>query len=66
MSFQKCPVCYGTGVSPLPGTYSNIPVCPVCRGQRIISEVTGNPPTQNSTLKLNQDGSNIQSRESQV
>jgi len=49
MSFQKCPICNGTGASSLSGTYSEIPVCPTCGGQRIISEITGLPPQKVNT-----------------
>jgi hypothetical protein len=42
--WQNCPLCKGTGIDPSPGTYSSIPQCPICKGQRIISEVTGLPP----------------------
>lgn len=43
--FQKCPVCNGSGISPVPGTYSGIPICPTCNGVRIISQITGMAPT---------------------
>lgn len=43
--WQKCPVCEGTGVSPIGGTYSNIPSCPTCMGARIISQINGLPPS---------------------
>ena len=45
MSWQKCPVCNGTGKnyngSPIA---SSAPLCPTCNGHRIISELTGQPP----------------------
>jgi hypothetical protein len=44
MSWQKCPICEGTGVYPGPGTFSNVPTCPTCKGKRIISTVSGQPP----------------------
>lgn len=44
MSFQKCPVCEGTGQVPRFGTN---PVCHVCNGHGIIDEVTGQPPLSN-------------------
>ncbi len=42
--WQKCPICNGTGVSPISGSYSSIPTCPTCQGKRIISEINGLPP----------------------
>ena len=73
MSWQKCPICDGYG------TYS-ISICPTCKGERIISELTGLPPTQNSiqviepavwpaqsiNSKINSNVSHIQTTESQV
>lgn len=45
MSWQKCPICNGTGIDPGPNnTMSTCPVCTVCNGKRIISEVNGLPP----------------------
>jgi hypothetical protein len=39
MSWQKCPICEGTGV------YNSISSkCPTCEGKRIISELNGLPP----------------------
>lgn len=49
--WQNCPLCKGTGFDYSPGTYSNIPECPVCKGQRIISEVTGLPPRKEVDIK---------------
>lgn len=45
MSFQKCPICNGTGDDPfvLELPRSTWP-CPTCKGTRIISELTGLPP----------------------
>ena len=40
MSWQKCPVCNGTGKS-----YKGLEVCPTCKGHLILSELTGKPPT---------------------
>ena len=45
MSFQKCPVCEGTGNDPFvtTGSFTSYS-CPTCKGTRIIDEVTGLPP----------------------
>lgn len=45
MSWQKCPICNGTGDNPfvLELPRSTYP-CPTCKGARIISELTGLPP----------------------
>jgi hypothetical protein len=44
--WQKCPICDGTGKnyngSPIA---SSAPFCPTCNGHRIISELTGKPPS---------------------
>ena len=68
MSFQKCPLCNGTGLSPFPNMYSSntSSPCPTCEGHRIIDDKTGKPPTQPSTQTTTQDVSNIQTGESQV
>lgn len=50
MSWQKCPLCKGSGVDPNPGTYASIPICDVCKGAKIISELTGLPPNNTMTL----------------
>jgi DnaJ-class molecular chaperone len=45
MSWQKCPVCNGTGKNygaSEGGIYNSN--CPTCNGHRIISELTGKPP----------------------
>lgn len=73
MSWQKCPICDGYGTN-------SISICPTCKGERIISELTGLPPTQNSiqviepavwpaqsiNSKINSNVSHIQTTESQV
>jgi hypothetical protein len=53
MSFQKCPVCDGTGIDPHCTIASTtLPVCPVCKGSRIIHSVTGTPgPTMTEKEK---------------
>lgn len=50
MSFQKCPVCNGTGLDP--SSIGLVP-CPVCRGARIIDELTGQPPYKETTVSTN-------------
>lgn len=40
MSYQKCPVCHGSGEHPK----HPMTVCPVCKGACIINEKTGRPP----------------------
>ena len=43
--WQKCPMCNGTGSDPSWLVHDgNIPKCPVCKGERIINELTGKPP----------------------
>ena len=44
--WQKCPICNGTGkTGEKLGYYSIKPNCSVCQGTKIISEVSGFPPT---------------------
>jgi hypothetical protein len=67
--WQTCPVCKGVGKVPYPGISSTAGIsvlCTVCRGMKIISELTGKPPGEISTQKPTQDDSNIPSPESQV
>ena len=55
--WQKCPMCNGTGSDPSWLVHNgNIPKCPVCKGERIINELTGKPPfkiniDKNKTIK---------------
>jgi len=42
--WQKCPQCQGSGVEPTIGIHSNIPICTVCDGHKIISQLNGLPP----------------------
>lgn len=51
--WQKCPMCNGTGSDPSWLVHNgNIPKCPVCKGERIINELTGKPPKSNKTETL--------------
>ena len=62
MSYQKCPTCGGTGkeviipeinytVGDFPNNFQ-LKVCSVCNGYKIISELTGLPPSSgNNTTK---------------
>lgn len=38
MSYQKCPICQGTGLTHLGQK------CSTCNGTKLISEITGLPP----------------------
>lgn len=44
--WQKCPICNGMGISPIPHGMNTTPQCPTCLGARIISEISGLPPVQ--------------------
>jgi DnaJ-class molecular chaperone len=49
--WQKCPICNGTGIN-----YNTLPsltsaVCTVCKGTKIISELTGLPPNNFEVIK---------------
>ena len=44
MSWQRCPICDGTGVTTESYTGSTITMCKVCDGHMIISTLTGKPP----------------------
>jgi len=54
MTYQKCPICEGTGMF-TPHTIVNVPLppCPVCKGKSIIHTDTGLPPAEinNKTWK---------------
>lgn len=45
MSYQKCPICYGAGYT---NRYFPNDLCPTCNGKRIICELTGKPPKEES------------------
>jgi hypothetical protein len=48
MTYQKCPICDGSGMIPEPYTATTVfnpkVKCPTCKGARIISSMTGLPP----------------------
>lgn len=46
--YQKCPICNGTGQGS--GTNSRQIPCSVCKGHKIISEVTGQPPPTSQSI----------------
>lgn len=52
MSFQKCPVCDGSGVTYYPLSSTSSAVCETCNGSRIISEVTGLPPSTSNQVQV--------------
>jgi len=55
--WQKCPNCEGSGVnldafsSLYAGTTNTHITCPTCGGERIISQVTGQPPKRKKAQK---------------
>lgn len=44
--YQKCPLCNGIGIDQTSAFTSKDITCPACNGQKIIDEVTGEPPNQ--------------------
>lgn len=51
--WQKCPICDGEGRITSNGLSSSVhQVCPVCKGARIISELTGLPPNNTVTPSI--------------
>jgi hypothetical protein len=45
--FQKCPICEGTGEDSINVPFNAIPpICSVCKGEKIISTLTGLPPNR--------------------
>jgi RecJ-like exonuclease len=44
MSYQKCPICNGSGKVINTESTNMYDMCPVCKGARIIDEITGLPP----------------------
>ena len=56
MSFQKCPICNGTGFDP---TKLGLVPCTVCKGTKIINELTGKPPYVEETTTSNLTNNNF-------
>lgn len=46
MSWQKCPICGGSGSAGTTGLF-----CDVCKGEKIINELTGLPPVKPAELE---------------
>ena len=46
--WQQCPNCKGSGTTFYPLSHSTSAVCTVCKGYKIISELTGLPPISES------------------
>lgn len=44
MTWQKCPICNGSGFSVNIALSTSLPLCEVCKGRKIISTETGRPP----------------------
>lgn len=55
MSFQKCPICNGTGIEQNTYTSNATLTCETCNGKRIISELTGLPPVNFSYTIENEE-----------
>ena len=50
--FQKCPLCNGTGIhTHILNTGNPTIQCDVCKGQKIISQITGKPPANDISIK---------------
>ncbi len=53
--YQRCPICNGTGVDQTCQISNGIPVCPTCKGRRIIHTQTAAPPEINIKTPSNCD-----------
>lgn len=49
--YQTCPICKGKGYTSEPFGIGTSITCPTCKGRRIISELSGEPPVDNSVHK---------------
>lgn len=56
MSYQKCPICNGTGLFSNP--VSSNAICPTCKGARILSELNGLPPGYVQSFNSNDNSIN--------
>lgn len=50
MSFQKCPLCNGTGFSYNQYSGNTQTPCSVCQGLKIINTITGQPPKKQPVI----------------
>lgn len=55
--YQKCPICSGSGT--ITTAMSTASTCPTCNGKRIISQLTGLPPTEPNNECLENSIDNI-------
>lgn len=53
MSWQKCPICNGSGKIYNTLSSSSYDTCSTCNGKKIISELTGLPPSSNTPSTSN-------------
>jgi Zn-finger nucleic acid-binding protein len=51
--WQKCPICNGTGKTQNTSSSSSFDICSTCNGAKIISELTGLPPSRRMDVITN-------------